>query len=76
MGSYPMCDWIFPTAMYIILGREEWAMKEWTIFIDDFIHLTLPRGEKVSWDEKGAGTNLSPELPLWDSLSLEMLDSE
>lgn len=24
--------------VYTVLGREEWAKKEWSIFINDFMH--------------------------------------
>jgi len=45
-------------------------------FYQWFHTLTLPKSEKINWDEKETRADLRSELPSWGTLSVEMLETK
>lgn len=70
-------EWVNFSNYYIYyIRKRRISHKRIMNFYQWFHTLTLSRNEKVSWDEKETRAELRSELPSWDSLSVEMLDTE
>ena len=69
--------WLNFSNSYIFYVRKKRMSHERLKYFYWWFHIrNFNKDEKISWDEKEAGADLSPEPPLWSSLSVEMLDSK